>query len=139
MHTFRLWVQFHHGFLALFAQKRQYYHWFFDDGCPLDPLPPACAPALLNSSQQLSANQLNQPSQDTFIGTLASRFGSQLRLKVLKGSAAKAVAYNKSARPKGRRRVEFRLKKSAKSEEPRRPPLLPTATVPDHTRSPSDL
>ena len=128
INTFRLWVQFHHGFLAFFDQNRQYYHCFFDDGCPLDPLPPACAPALLNSSQQLSANQLNQPSQDTFIGTLASRFGSQLRLKVFKGSAAKAAAY-KSARPKGKRRVKFRLKKSAKSEELQRPPLLPTATI----------
>ena len=36
-HTFRLWVQFHHGCLALVAPTCQYYHCFFDGGCPLVP------------------------------------------------------------------------------------------------------
>ena len=56
MGTFRLWVQFHHGFLALFDQKSQYYNGFFDDGRPLDPLP-----AHLPSSTALQSS-LQQPT-----------------------------------------------------------------------------
>ena len=142
MHTLRRLLQFTDEYLDIFASFTQFIHEFFDGAPHLDPkkciLSEGCfnllmcfwtfLPPSLNLYISFLMLHLISTLKNAYFRSTTSCI--PLRLKVLKGSAAKAAAY-KSARPvRGRKACEIPFCRNLqKSEEYRRPPLLPTSTI----------